>query len=415
MTQSHALSYWQQTVPALPLRTDVPQLADVVVIGGGLLEAATCYWLAREGRPVALLERTSLAFGATGRNGGFVRAGPAESYPDTIAHLGYETAHAVLVDTNESQPLLRQIIWEEAIACDYREPGALRLALHEQELEHLEREVQVLQADRFQAHLLDRQQVQDLIPTPLASEILGGQLFPKQGLVHSARLVYGLMQAALRRGAQAYQAEVLHVIPEGTHVRLLTSRGPVQAGTVVVAVNAWTGQLLPELAGVIVPAREQMLAYAPGEPIFPLSISAPVITDEYFQHTPDGTILIGGCSSVAPDEVMGTWESQPTAVVQQAIEQVLPRLFPSLTPLQVTHRWAGLLGYTSDHHPIVDEVPTRPGVLVVGGFSGHGMPFGMRFGQLLATAVLSGMIPSALKPYRLNRPTLKKRAMHEGS
>ena len=85
----------------------------------------------------------------------------------------------------------------------------------------------------------------------------------------------------------------------------------------------------------------------------------------------------------------------------------LPRLFPALAPLQVIRRWAGLLDYTTDHHPIVDSVPTMPQVFVVCGFSGHGMPFGLRFGQLLTEAVMSGTLPSALKPYRLDRPTLK--------
>ncbi|HEY5002749.1 MAG TPA: FAD-dependent oxidoreductase, partial [Ktedonobacteraceae bacterium] len=102
------------------------------------------------------------------------------------------------------------------------------------------------------------------------------------------------------------------------------------------------------------------------------------------------------------------WETTPLPIVQTAIETIIPQLFPALVPLHVVQRWAGLLDCTTDSHPIVDSVPTMPHVLVVCGFSGHGMPFGVRFGQLLSEAVMSGTFPTALKPYQLERPTLQK-------
>src|SRR5690348_17762826 len=48
---------------------------------------------------------------------------------------------------------------------------------------------------------------------------------------------------------------------EGTLVE--TSRGTVRAGKVIVAVNAWSDELVPALAGVIVPVRGQILSYEP--------------------------------------------------------------------------------------------------------------------------------------------------------
>jgi glycine/D-amino acid oxidase-like deaminating enzyme len=400
-------SYWQHTAPTVPLSTDLPPSVDVVVIGGGLMGTATSYWLAREGVSVALLEREAIGWGATGRNGGFVVAGPTESYPETIRHLGHETAYAVMTDTLTNQHLMRQVIEEEAIICDYRTPGTIRLALGVIEEDLLREEVAAYQADGFSVSFFDRQAVQALIKTALSPEIRGGRFKHGQGLLHSARFVRGLAQAAVRRGLRAYQAEVQTIIPEGLHLRVQTSRGSIQTATVVVAANAWVGRLVPELADLILPAREQMLAYAPIAPIFEHGISADITAGEYFQQTADGTILIGGCNTVAPGEDMGVWEMTPLPIVQSAIEAVLPRLFPALAPLQVVRRWAGLLDYTTDHHPIVDNVPTLPGVFVVCGFSGHGMPFGLRFGQLLMEAVMSSRLPSALKPYRLDRPTLK--------
>ena len=407
--RKESVSYWLRTVPKYPLSRDVPSSADVVVVGGGLLGAATCYWLARAGIRAVLLERTAIAAGATGRNGGFVRAGPAGSYAEAITRLGHETARQVMELTLESRALLRQVVQEEAIACDYREPGTLRFAITEAQGEQQRQEIALLQSDGFPAAWLDRGQVQELLPVPLGPEILGARFRPEQGLVHSARLVHGLIHAAVRHGAQVYQADVQSLAREEGCVRLRTSQGSLLTPTAVVAVNAWTSRLLPELTSLIVPVLEQMLAYEPLPPLFSMGIGVDLVDGEYMQQTPSGHMLIGGCGTIEPNAGFGVWESLPTEPVQQAIEQVLPRLFPSLaSQLRVVQRWAGLLGYTTDLHPIVDAVPTLPGVFFVGGFSGHGMPFGMRLGQLLAAAVTQGSLPPQLRPFRLDRPSLTR-------
>jgi glycine/D-amino acid oxidase-like deaminating enzyme len=93
--------------------------------------------------------------------------------------------------------------------------------------------------------------------------------------------------------------------------------------------------------------------------------------------------------------------------VTARIEQVLPTLFPELTGLRVARRWAGLMAFTSDHLPVADAVPGLANAWVVGGFSGHGMPYGPILGQLLADAVTTGRTPDELAPLRIDRPTLR--------
>src|SRR5690349_18793558 len=164
--ESDSLSYWQSTFAPLALSSSLPRTADVVVVGGGLLGTATCYWLAREGRAVTLLERTTLAHGATGRNGGFIRAGLVGSYAEAIDQFGHETAHAGMTLTYENRELLRRVLQEEQIDCHYREPGTLQLALTEKESIKQEKEVEALLADHFPAQLLTRNEVQEMIHTP---------------------------------------------------------------------------------------------------------------------------------------------------------------------------------------------------------------------------------------------------------
>jgi Glycine/D-amino acid oxidases (deaminating) len=140
-------SYWQATAPAPVMSTDLPATAQIVVVGGGFFGAATAYFLARAGAAPLVIEQVAPAYGATGRNGGFHVVGTAEGYADAVARLGRDTARAVMQITLDSRALLRQVIAEEQIACDYREPGHLNLALGDAQYADLRRHVAALRAD----------------------------------------------------------------------------------------------------------------------------------------------------------------------------------------------------------------------------------------------------------------------------
>lgn len=401
-------SYWHATAtPPVP-DDPLPAEADVVVVGGGLLGCWTAYWLARAGVAVTLVERTAIGWGATGRNGGFVGPGTAVSYADAIARYGHEAARALWQLTVDGQALAGRTIAEEWIDCDFRSPGIVSLALDEAELANMGRNIAALRADGFAGEVLDRQEVQDGIRTPLASEIAGGASFSRAGgQLHSMRYLAGLAAAARRHGARLCQAGVTGLVTEGDWTRVETTAGQIRAQRVVVAVNAWSDELIPALSELIVSTRGQILAYEPVPPVFATGLAASITTSgEYWQQTPDGTIVIGGCRADAPHGDVGVRDLTPTPDVTGAIEAVLPRLLPELTGLRVAQRWAGPMAFTSDYLPVADAAPGLPGVWFAAGFCGHGMPYGPRLGQLLAEAATNGATPDQLAPLRLDRPTL---------
>ena len=403
-----SLSHWHATAEPLIPSTDLPATAPVVVIGGGLLGCWTAYWLAKSGVPVVLLERTAIGWGATGRNGGFLVGGTALDYPSLVRLVGRETARRLHQLTIDGRELAFQVVAEEGVDCDLRRAGTLSLALEGNPLEEMRYGGALVQEDGFGSKQLDRAQVQELIATPLGERIVGGSFVADDGLLHSSRYLAGMARAAERHGARLVRAEVHSITPEGEGVRLVTSAGQVDAGRVVVALNAWSDALVPALAGLVVPTRGQILAYEPIAPVFRSAIGVDVTpTGEYWQQTPDGSIVIGGCRANAPGADVGVREMVATDDVTGRIERVLPELFPEIGPLTVARRWAGLMAFTHDRLPIVDSVPGISNAWVVGGFSGHGMVYGPRLGQLLAEAVTTGAPPDALAPLRLDRPTLQ--------
>src|SRR5260370_42485852 len=159
--------------------------------------------------------------------------------------LGHETARAIWALTLENRALLRQVLAEEGIACDYREPGHLSLALGEDQLASQSEIVAALQADDFTAILLDREEAQALIDTPVGPEIAGGKFILENGLVHSSRLVQGLVGAAQRHGARPCLAPVMQVLPAAPGVLVRPLQGNLLVGTAITATNPRIAELLP--------------------------------------------------------------------------------------------------------------------------------------------------------------------------
>ena len=302
MAESAPRSLWQSRAEGLALSTQLPRETDVVVIGGGIAGVIAALRLARGGRTVLLLEREAIAAGASGRNGGFLPLGTAPSYPDLVGRMGRERAKVLWALTLENRDVVRRLIRDESIACDYREPGHLELALSDGALPVLARRQALLVADGFPGELLGPARVQALVDLPLGPRVAGGFFTPDAGLMDVARLTEGVARAAVGAGAQLARATVHALQPDDQAIRVHTDRGVVLAGAGIVCINAWTRQLLPMLTGILTPVRGQALATMPLPPAFRCGMIAQVTpTEEYWQQTPDGVLMLGGCRAVRPD------------------------------------------------------------------------------------------------------------------
>ncbi len=401
-------SHWHATLDQpLPPAIDLPDTANVVVVGAGVVGAATALWLARAGLNPLVIDRRAPAAGASGNNGGILAAGLAEGYLAASARHGPTTARALFALSLAGQRLMVELIEQEQIACDLRLHGNLNFTIGEAQLTIASAAVAALQADGFPAELLDRAAAQELVRIPLGAAITGARFNPAAGTIHSGKLVYGLLAAARRYGARFCWDTTLQRVDTAAHdLRLTTSRGVITAGAAVIAVNAWSGEVVPELASQITPVRGQILCTTPIEPVIACGFGATLTpTGEYGQQLPGGQLLFGGCRAVAPNHDIGIAAGEVSDEVQGALETGLGRLFPTLAGITIERRWSGQMAFTADYLPIVYH--PHPGLFAIGGFSGHGMPFAAIVGRHLAEAAQTGTLPAELALLSLNRATLR--------
>ena len=134
-------------------------------------------------------------------------------------------------------------------------------------------------------------------------------------------------------------------------------------------------------------------------------IPLPVYSHEghyYVRQLDDGTLLAGGGRQNHRDTEVG-YEDVTTPAVQADIERYLHTHFPWTTSLRVQTRWSGIMGFSPDDRPVVDRVPGVPQAIFATGFTGHGMGFGMRMGQMLADTLRSASRPKAFDLFTASR------------
>jgi gamma-glutamylputrescine oxidase len=324
---------------------------DVAVIGGGVTGCSCALTLAERGLRVRLFEARGIASGASGRNGGFALRGGA---------MPYEPRWADLWRLSE-----RTLDRMEELAGDaFRRVGSLRVALDAAERDALTREHDALREDGFMVEWAD-------------SAFAGALLHPGDGSIQPVRWVRRLAARAAAAGAEIVEGRPVAAAELGE-----------LGGEVVIAVDALSAELAPELASAVWPLRGQMLVT---EPLDQQLYDCPHYAREgydYWQQLPDGRLVVGGKRD-ASFATEATAVDETTPLIQERLDQLVVQLVGRLPG--ITHRWAGVWGETPDRLPLVGRL--REHVWVAGGYSGHGNVLGLACGDLLARAILGESPP----------------------
>jgi gamma-glutamylputrescine oxidase len=371
------LSYWldEPYEPRPPLTGDVE--VEACVIGAGVGGLSCARRLARHGIDTVVLERDTVAGGASGRNGGFLIAGLAPFHNDAVELYGREYARRVYARTLATQEEMYALAAELGVGDCVRRVGSLRVSSSEEEADHVRRHAAALSDDGFPAELLER----DELPPALRRSAWNACLTDHDGALQPARWVRALAVEAERVGVRIHERTAVRAPVERT---VVVDAGTVRARHVIVAADGALPGLVPAYGGRVRARRLHMVAT---EPLRERVVEQLVYARwgyEYFQQRPDGRILAGGFGDL-DGEASYTDRGEGDPRIWERIGRYLREDVG--VEASVTHRWTGTVGYSEDRRPFVGPVPGREGLWVAGGYSGTGNVPGFLAGQELADMV----------------------------
>jgi sarcosine oxidase, subunit beta len=347
-------------IAAHPLqsREPLPTRSSVVIVGGGIMGLALAWNLAGRGESdVLVLERGYLCEGASGRNGGGVRA-----QFSTPSHI--ELA-------KESIDFMGRFAQELGINVWLRRGGYLFLAKDRETLRLLENGARLHRAHGLATRIIDAGEAGALVPQLDTSKFIAASWNPDDGVVFPWPFLWGYADGARKRGVRVEVfTRVTGLDVEAGAIRAVrTDRGTVRADRVVIACGAWSPSVAA-MAGVAlpnVPYRHEIVSSEPLKPFL-----GPLVTvlgsGLYFSQSMRGEI-VGGMGD--PGELPGLDQTSSLRFLVR-YARALTDLVPRLGQVKLLRQWAGCYDVTPDHSPILGETPGVRGLLQMSGFVGHG-------------------------------------------
>jgi sarcosine oxidase subunit beta len=371
-----------------------PTRTDVIVVGGGIMGAATAFFLRRRGVSVALLERGLVGQQASGVNFGNVRR-QGRFLPQ-------------LPLANRSRAIwgrLGALLGEDA---EFIATGHVRVAFRPDDVARIEAHARAVREYGLELEIIHGNALRDRFPF-LAGEALAGSLSPLDGHANPRLAAPAFGRAAQREGAIVVEnAEVLAIEKPGDDFEVETASGRFRAPVVQISAGAWGGGLSARF-GEPVPIVAKGPQMGVTEPL-PYRIG-PVVgvasADEregmYLRQVKRGNIVYGGGwrGPALPDiqrayiDPMNTLRQLP----------MLRRVVPALGALRTIRTWSGIEGYLPDDLPIIGPSGKVSGLYYAFGFCGHGFQLGPGVGDTMAELIATGATPTPLAPFHIARFT----------
>ena len=364
----------------------MPETADVIVIGAGVVGCSVAYCLAREDVKVALLEREAIGSGASAHATGSLSLLGAEFSPGA----SFELARASYA---EFPQIVAEL--EAATGMDllYQRRPSFRLALDDDEA-RLIQELMVWQEPHVAMRWIDAREVQSIEPR-LSPAIIGAVYEDESAQLDSYRFNLALARGAELKSAEIHSREVTGIIANGSTITgVKTASGDMHCGVVVVAAGAWSQAFTPWL-GFPVPVRpmkgERLLLNYPGEPL-PVLISSP--KRGHMISRLDGLTSVGSTGGRDYDQrelfAGEEFDRQPTETARLELLQRAIDVFPDLERAELVQQLAGSRPLSPDSKPIIGPVPGWDGVLLATGHTTKGIHLGPITGKIIADFICRG-------------------------
>jgi sarcosine oxidase subunit beta len=354
--------------------------AEVIVVGAGVQGASLAFHLAGRGASVLVLERETVAAGATGRSSGFVR-------------MHYDLASDSRLAW-ESFPYV--LDWDGHVGhgdCGFVRTGFLQI-MPDDLAANVRANVAAQQEIGIETRMLSAVEVGDLVPGAVVDDVTTAIYEPRSGYADPSGTAAGFLAAARSLGARVVQdCPATAVIVDGDAVAgVETARGRFAAPVVVDVAGAWAAPLAATV-GVDIPVEtwRHDTAYF-GLPRdrgsdFPIVIDE--INEVYFRPEGSETMLVG---LEGGNEVGGSPDRPLSAPRPDLVEEMVRRVCARVPwmadgTLRTSH--GGQDGITPDQHGILGRAGPD-GFYLACGFSGTGFKTAPAIGRCLTELILDG-------------------------
>ena len=375
--------------------------ADVVVVGAGIMGLSIAYHLAQRGlRNVTVIDKSYLCGGASGRNGGGVRA--QWSSEGNVRLM------------QESIRMCRDFASQMKINVWFRQGGYLFVARTAVVRTQLEKSCKLQNDNGLPTRMLSPGEAKRIVPELDVSGIDAASYNPNDGVVFPWPFVWGYAQAATKLGVDVVTwhdvvgFETTGSRIDGVRVRRSGPTGEIideptatiRTNRVVNAAGAWS-PAVARLLGVDLPNKPHRHEICSTEPLKPWL--KPLVADLsdglYFSQSTRGEI-VGGISN---DYVAPGLDQESSHAFLGKYARGLVRTCPILGSVKVLRQWAGCYDLTPDANPVVGPVDDVEEFFQASGFMGHGFMMAPVVGKLLAQVIAEGTSVPLFERWNLRR------------
>ena len=351
----------------------LPEIVDVVVVGGGVMGTSTAFHLAESGVSVALFEANELASGSTSKAAGGVRANFSDEL--NIA-LGAR-----------SLDLFSRFLERPGYEIDLHRPGYLFALTKSEDVTRFEESTALQRSLGVESRMLSAQEASKISPLLSEEGVLACSFTPNDGHCTPESVVLGYAQAARKLGATVKTGvRVTGIDHSGGEINAVsTSAGRVETKAVINCAGAWS----PEIAKMVgldlpvTPYRRELAITEPlGESFADLPKEFPMTIDystSLYWHREGRGILMGFSDSTNPPG----FELKRDPQFAEKLGFLAEKRAPRLLDLGIQSGWSGLYEVTPDHNAILGEYKSISRFFYATGFSGHGFLQGPAIGEIL--------------------------------
>ncbi len=416
----------------------IPDEADVVIIGGGVIGICTAWFLAKDGLSVLVCEKGRVAGEQSSRNWGWVR------------QMGRDEAELPIV--TQSLNIWEELTKEIGKDVGFTRQGLMFLADNEKEEKEFEEWMNIARQ-----HQLD---TQILSPKKLGKNLKysghpwkGGMYTSSDGRAEPFTAVPAIAKAAQKRGVKIIESCAVRTLETetGSISGVITELGAVRTKAIVCAAGAWASTFLRNL-NIRFPQLLVKGTVARTNPC-PDGFSGGACSEKFsFRRRQDGgyTLSLGNyldhylcadslryfadflptlkvtwpgmrfrfndglrkrlfpvskwtADEITPFETTRVLNPAPNLEVVSQIKTEMAAHLPLLAGAEIAEAWAGMIDAPPDFVPVMDEIPGYKGLFLASGFSGHGFGIGPGAGRIMATLVQGKKVEFDLSRFRFSR------------